>query len=139
MPTYVFKCENGHVFEEFLRLADYDDPQTCQCGLVGKRQIVATMIRPDIASWDRYISPASGKLITSYKDRRADMEATGCVDYEPSLTEGTKKRIAADDAKMDKAVEETVERHINTLDSRSKEQLGNEMERLDIDVVRQSV
>ena len=125
MPTYVLKCENGHQFDKYLPLKEYNDIQLCECGANAKRIMVPTMLSPDIANWDRYISPASGKLITSYKDRREDMKRTGCVDYEPSLKkeEATNKQEAA----LEKAIDETVDREIGKMSSSQLEKLGSEL------------
>lgn len=139
MPVYVFRCEKGHKFDRFLKLEDYDTPQVCDCGCRAERQIVATMIRPDIPNWDRYVSPATGKLITSYKERREDMKASGCVDYEPSLTNETKKSISQQEAYLDKAIEETVDMEFEKMDSRKKEQLESELKHMDIEVTREAV
>lgn len=45
------------------------------------------MMRADIQPWDAYQSPATGKLITSYAQRRADMKAAGCRDWEGMANE----------------------------------------------------
>lgn len=44
-------------------------------------------MRPDIAPWDAYESPATGKAITSYAQRREDMKASGCRDWEGKAAE----------------------------------------------------
>ena len=128
MPIYTYTCENGHQFDRFLRLADYKKPQTCDCGLEAKRKIMPTMVNCDIQPWDHYISPASGKLITSYKERRADMAETGCVDYEPSLTRDVTKHMHVEDEKLEKRMDETVEKTIAGWDNRKREKLANELE-----------
>lgn len=110
-----------------MKLAHYRDPQECDCGQMGKRKIVATMISPDMQPWDRFISPASGKPITSYKDRDEDMKRNGCVDYEPSLRTNSTKYMEAEDAKLEKKVDATVEETISKMDSRKREKLANEL------------
>lgn len=139
MPVYVFKCSNGHTFDEYRRLAEYDAPCTCKCGADAERQIVPTMLNMDMPNWERYISPTTGKLITSYKERRADMAESNCVDYEPSMKNYQAKMAQENENKLMKAVEETVEREIEAMPSHKKELLSNEIEDLDIDFVRQTV
>ena len=136
MPIYVHECKNGHRFDVFLKIADYDTPQTCECGSPSHRVIVPTMISCDIAPWDAYVSPASGKLITSYKDRRADMEATGCVDYDPGMKTVQKNSIKQADEKLDKMVDETVEKEFEAMPSSKKEKLENELKYLTTEYTR---
>ena len=68
------------------------------------------MMRADIAPWDAYESPATGKLITSYAERREDMKASGCRDWEGQDTERREagKRKAEDEAKLDASIDATV-------------------------------
>lgn len=137
MPIYVQECPQGHEFDVFLHLADYNTPQTCQCGLLAKRKIVPTMIRCDIAPWDAYESPSSGKLITSYKERREDMVRTDCVDYEPSLKKQQKKTQKESELKLEKAMDDTVEEAIEKMPTAKREKLSNELvSGADINLIR---
>jgi len=77
--------------------------------------------------WDRYVSPASGKVITSYKERRQDMAETGCVDYEPSMRKNITQHMETEDAKLEKAMDETVEGEIEKMPARKKEKLAEEL------------
>jgi putative FmdB family regulatory protein len=133
MPIYEFLCDSGHKFDRFLKLKDYDQPQTCECGRPADKQLSAPMVHVDFPA---YVSPASGKYITSRAERRADMKATGCVDYEPSLKAEQEKRYAAEDAALDKKVEEHVEREIINMPVEKREKLAAEVEHLDITVTR---
>jgi len=127
MPVYVHKCLNGHQFDIFKKMEDYNDPDVCKCGAESKRITVPTMLSPDIQPWDAYVSPATGKYITSYKDRRKDMEESGCVDYEPSLRTNSKSVIEQEEAKLEKELDATVEKTIEEMPSEKKEKLYNEM------------
>lgn len=136
MPIYVYKCENGHEFDVYKKIKDIDKKVVCECGQAAKRKIVPTMINCDIQPWDRYISPASGKLITSYKERREDMKAMGCVDYDPGMKTDYQKRIKNDDLALDKAIDQTVEMEIEKMPSHKKEKLENELKHSDIEYTR---
>ncbi len=127
MPIYVYQCEDGHQFDIYLKIKDLDQKQICKCGKEAKRKIVPTMLNCDIQPWDHYISPASGKLITSYKERREDMAATGCVDYDPGVKTDYQKRIKDGDSKLDKAIDQTVEQEFEKMPSQKKERLANEL------------
>jgi len=137
MPFYCYKCLDGHEFERFLKLDDYDQPQVCDCGKKSKKVIKPTMLNCDIAPWDAYISPASGKLITSYKDRDRDMRDTGCVDYDPGMKDYQKKMIAEQDKKIDDAVDKTVEIEFDKMPAHKREKLANELVVSDIEYTRQ--
>jgi len=127
MPIYTYECKEGHRFDRFLKLADYKDPQTCDCGAEADKKIVPTMINCDMQPWDSYISPATGRLITSYKDRKKDMQDSGCVDYEPSLRKHVEKEADAADAKLEKKIDETVEKEIHAMPARKREKLEREL------------
>lgn len=136
MPVYVFSCDNGHRFDRFLPLDEYDTPQTCDCGAEAHRKIVPTMLNCDIAPWDAYISPATGKPITSYKERREDMARSGCVDYDEGMKRDQKAMIKQGDDALDKAIDQTVEKEISKMDAHKKERLYNEMQHNDLSYER---
>lgn len=96
----------------------------------------APMLNCDIQPWDAYISPTTGKAVTSYAQRREDMKASGCVDYEPSLIEHQQKRYQEEDRLLDKKVEEHVEETIALMPTQKQEQLGRELEAFDIDITK---
>lgn len=54
MPLYDFSCVQGHRFERIVPLAQFDDPQHCECGAGASRVICAPAIRSD------YITPIMG-------------------------------------------------------------------------------
>ena len=67
-------------------------------------------MRADIAPWDAFVSPATGKTISSYAQRREDMKASGCRDYEgrKSESENAARLKGYDDAKLDAKIDTTV-------------------------------
>lgn len=136
MPLYDYECQDGHKFDRFLSLKDYKEPQTCDCGKPAKKLITPTMLNCDIQPWDSYISPASGDLITSYKDRRRDMEKTGCVDYDPGMKTDQEAAVKREDAKLDKLVDETVEKEFDAMPVRKKEKLETELKHSELEYTR---
>jgi len=127
MPLYTYECSNGHIFDRILKLKDYQQSQTCKCGLPAKRKIMPTMVNCDMQPWDRYISPVSGKPITSYKERREDMKSHDCVDYEPSMVKHQTNHMNDEEAKLEKAMDETVEKEILAMPLKKKEKLAAEL------------
>lgn len=134
MPIYEFKCNNGHLFDRFLKLANYNDPQTCECGAAS----VKLLSRPAIhADFPPYESPVTGKMITSRRERREDLARSGCVEYEPSMLQESERKRAAEDAALEKKIDEHVEAEIINMDARTREKLVSELQSgVDVEVVR---
>lgn len=133
-PVYEHLCANGHKFDRYLKLAELDQPQTCECGSAAKRLISAPFVHVDFPA---YQSPSSGKWITSRTERREDLKATNCVEYEPSMKQEMEKRHQAEDAALEKKIDEHVEKEIYSMDAKTRDKLVGELQGgLDVDVVR---
>lgn len=100
-------CGTHHTYVR--RAADYLDTPVCCGQKTEKRIFTAPSARMDMAPWDAFESPATGRMITSYAQRREDMKTSGCRDWDGLESE---KRYAADqkrqndqtmDAKLDHA------------------------------------
>jgi len=125
MPIYAHACPNGHRFDLFLKLADLDDIQTCNCGQKAQRQISAPAFQVDFPA---YISPTSGKLISSRTQRKEDLKASNCVEYEPSMKEEKDRRVREDELKLDKKIDEHVEKTIFEMPADKRDKLVSELE-----------
>jgi putative FmdB family regulatory protein len=136
MPLYEMLCQNGHKFDRFIKLSNIDEPQTCECNAQAHRVISACMFSIDATNFPAYQSPTTGRIITSKTQRREDITASGCVDYEPSLIEHQAKRVAREDAELDKKVDEHIEKTIYEMPAAKKERLAAEIEHFDVDVAR---
>lgn len=136
MPLYELTCDNGHKFDRFIKLANLDEPQTCECNAQARRVISACMFSIDATNFPAYQSPTTGRYITSKTQRREDMAASDCVDYEPSLVAEQQKRIEREDAEIDRKVDEHVEKTIYEMPIEKKERLVAEVEHFDVDVTR---
>lgn len=93
MPIYTARCNQCNQVHEYVRsVGNYLDTPVC-CSLKTEKVVLyAPSVRCDIAPWESYISPSSGKLVTSHSERREDMKSTGCRDWEGLEVE---KRIAS--------------------------------------------
>lgn len=104
------KC--GTRYEYIRKSEDYLDTPECCGEKTEKRLFSSPMMKMDIQPWDAYESPATGKMITSYKQRREDMKASGCRDYEGFESESRqanrvrKYQEEESDKKLDKVVNE---------------------------------
>lgn len=136
MPLYELTCSNGHKFDRFIKLANLDDPQTCECNAKATRVISPCMFSIDATNFPAYQSPTTGRVISSKTQRREDMAASGCVDYEPSMIAHQAKRIEREDAELDKKVDEHVEKTIYEMPVEKREKLAAEVDHLEVDLVR---
>ena len=111
MPTYQAVCMECSAYIEYIRTVATRHDTPHHCGVkTDKRLFTAPMMRPDIAPWDAFVSPATGKTISSYAQRREDMKASGCRDYEgrKSESENAARLKGYDDAKLDAQIDTTV-------------------------------
>lgn len=93
-----------------------------------------TIIRPEFG----YESPTTGHVITNDKARREDLASSGCIEYDPEMKTDQKRRIAAEDAKLDREMDATVDKMIDTLPSDKRARLENEMASgADVEISRQ--
>lgn len=47
MPLYDFQCEEGHRFDRFVKLCDFDERQACACGEGASRLLAAPRLLSD--------------------------------------------------------------------------------------------
>lgn len=90
-------------------------------------------VSPDI----HYKSPVDGRVITTKSARLDDLARNNCVEYDPEMKTDYKRRIAESEKKLDKSVDEQVEKTISQMPSRKRERLEGELRAgLDAEVVR---
>lgn len=134
MPIYEYKCMNGHKFEKFLKMADSDEEQFCECGRPGHKQVTAARVVADYAGYE---CPITGDWIEGRAAHRENLAKHGCRVFEEGEREQAAQYAARQDAQMDAAVEATVDEFIGTLDGRAKDRLAAEMDAgLDVAYVR---
>ena len=123
MPLYDYQCpECGRVEEVFARHTDA--PPECHGPMV--RMLSACALSPDIANWDAYVSPASGKLITSKKQRLEDMRRTNTRPWEgmASETKEAQRRKAYAEQKQDAKLHDAVSRAFYALPDAKRRELS---------------
>ena len=125
MPMYEFKCDCGRRVDKFLKMADYNTPQTCDCGRVMIRQLSAPSIQPDFAP---YNCPITGRLIDGRKAHRENLARHGCRVLEAGETAQAKRAAVESERQLDKSVDETVESFVANLPTRKAEQLAAEIQ-----------
>lgn len=111
MPTYEAVCLKCGKYHTYIRkAADYLDTPFCCGAKTDKRILSAPMARPDMQPWEAYESPATGKMITSYAQRREDMKTSGCRDYEGRESEArnAQRLRQAEEAEAEKKLDDAV-------------------------------
>lgn len=124
MPLYRLECANGHGFDRFLKLAEYDTPQTCECGAKAERRIMPTMVAVDNFE---YRSPVDGRLIRGRRQRQEDLRRNNCVEYDPSMKTEYERRTAKQMQDIERQVDEHVDREIALMPARKRELLEQEL------------
>lgn len=135
MPLYEYKCSHNHSFTAFKALANYRDPVLCDAcrdtldiDNLGIKQLSAPLsIRGD--NFEPFISPASGKLISSHAERREDFKRTGTREYDPEMKKDAERFRVDKEKKLEQSVDSFIEGkmaliHNDTPDSRLKEILA---------------
>lgn len=77
--------------------------------------------------FDAYESPITGKIITSARQRAAEMKEHGCVDYEPSLKDEIDRNVRNEELALDKHVDDTVDYEIANMPAQKREKLFEEL------------
>lgn len=141
MPRYVYNCPACGQFERILSLANHSSHVSCECGGLAKQVItVPTVVIPSHMSAtgvSAYESPTTGNIITNMRERRNDLAASNCIEYDPGMKQDADRRAAEQAKALDKSVDDTVEEVFATMPSEKLERLTNELEAgADIELAR---
>lgn len=126
MPTYEWVCEKGHYFERTMSMREYDAKQQCECGAAGKR-IISVAPFAKIQGECNYTSPIDDRPITSWAQRREDLARSGCRPYDPEMKTDAERHRKHEQDKLEKSIDETVERTFEAMPAKKKEKLANEL------------
>lgn len=124
MPLHDFRCERGHVTEEFV--AQGVDQITCACYLPASKVFLTPpmgFVQADVC----YDSPIDGRPITSRQARIEDMRRNDCIEYDPEMKKDAERRIRERDAELERSVDESVDATIAAMPARKREKLEAEM------------
>lgn len=132
---YEYECKNEHRFEVVCKFSEFKPKRRCPTckSLAGIRiSAVKGFVNREV----RYDCPKTGKPITSYAQHRDNLARHGCQEYDPEMkTDAANFRKEQDD-RLDRSVDETVERQIESMPGYKRERLGKEMERASIELTR---
>lgn len=92
MPLYATLCADcGRRQDVFRTIAGRNALPPCACGGVLSRVLTAPAVSTDI---EPYISPATGKLISSRSEQREDLVRTGHFLHEPGVEKDVERNRA---------------------------------------------
>ena len=131
MPVYDFKCPEGHHFERFVKLENFDQPQLCFCGEKAQRLISAPMFTVDNTD---YPCPITGERISSRHQHEENLRKHDCRVLESGEVEANQKNREAAEAAFDKSIENSVERELSNWGSDKMEKLANELTNGNVDL-----
>jgi hypothetical protein len=124
MPLHDFRCERGHVTEEFV--AQGVDEITCACYLPATKVFLTApmaFVQPDIC----YDSPIDGRAITSKQARDEDLARSGCIPYDPEMKTDQQRRIAREEKALEDAFDKSVDEALAAMPARKREVLESEL------------
>jgi hypothetical protein len=92
MPIYRTRCTACSVVDSiYRRIADRNLLPACFCGGQLVREIEAPAVQADIPT---YLSPITGKPISSRSQRRDDLARHGKIEWEPGIHQQIARRRA---------------------------------------------
>lgn len=108
-----------------MSLAEHTPDVLCDCGGAARQMVVAFTVwsRPDIY----YTSPIDGRPITSEAARRDDLARNNCEPYDPGMKQDYQRRIKEGEERLEKGLDDTVERVFDAMPSAKKEKLAAEL------------
>jgi hypothetical protein len=112
MPFYSYCCSVCRLNESVYKKIDDRNESVLHCSAPMQRLITAPAILPDIQS---YISPASGKVINSRKQRTEDLLREGCIPNEPGLKEHIAARAESEKEKAFKPIADSIDSAVSSL------------------------
>lgn len=134
MPLYDIKCEQtGKTFERVIPLKMFEEPIICACGSPARRVISAPLFSVDQTN---YTCPVTGDYIGSKRAHEENLRKHDCRVLEPGEKEFGERRRKEADLALDRKIEATVEKEIESMGSEKREKLYNELVHTDLEVAR---
>ena len=124
MPLYNYTCPDHGEFDAFAPLAEYKLPKACNCGKLSPRGLSVPHFSVDNVG---YNCPITGEWVGSKYQHQENLAKHDCRVLEDGETQSAATRRQQDDTKLDKLVEDHVEREFESFPSAKKEQLHNEL------------
>src|SRR5258708_17940766 len=125
MPIYAYSCLGcGQRFDRYLPMALCSSLVIHDCAGVGQKIFLPPMVRGDLPGYE---SPIDGRWIEGRRARLEDLKRSGCRPYETGEKEYHERARAQENARLDAAIDQSVEREFTALPTRKKELLEQEV------------
>lgn len=106
MPYYSFRCLGGHTFDAYAKIDSRDSPRDCpKCAA----PVTRTLAAPAVRMFTPYISPVTGKEITSASARKDDLRRSGSIEWEPGIKQDLPRIRQANFEKAMAPIEATID------------------------------
>lgn len=124
MPIYRTSCEDCGAQDDIFRsIQERDNLPSCGiCGGKVARILTPTFLAPDI---EPYVSPATGEVIVSRRQRHEEMRRTGYITWEPGLDKQIAERRKENQQTLDPVVAKEVDEIVTVLNSTGKLETSN--------------
>jgi len=126
MPTYTYRCDQGHTFEHYSSLAGFQALRLCACERVAY-VLITPPLSVTVAQDVCYDSPIDGRPITSHDQRREDMKQSGCIAYDPEMKTDSLRRIQEQDTALDRSIDLHVEQAVTRMPTKQRAKLYSEV------------
>lgn len=108
MPTYTFVCAQCRKVEDVvLRVSERDNPRVCGCEEPMQRLSVYAPMLGGV-EFREYVSPATGRLISSPAQERDELARNNCVIDEPGMKQDIQRNRARSEEESDAHIERLV-------------------------------
>ena len=140
MPVYEYNCPRCGVFERVCKVENHKNKVVCNCGTLSNQIITkVTTFVPASMRWDfdPYESPSTGNIISTQKQRNADLANSGCIEWEPGMKQDKERMIATKEKDLDSKVDRSVDKALNNMSADTIESLGRGIESgLDLNITK---
>ncbi len=114
MPTYAYKCFNGHTTNLVRKIDERDAPASCWCGQDSRREEVSYFAFSGL--FKPYVSPVSGREITSRGAEVDECLRHGKIIAEPGLERDISRWGQEQREKAEASVDQAVASELKHLD-----------------------
>lgn len=127
MPTYSYKCPDGHTTLVMVPVSMYQPIVPCGTCEDQAERVFTAPVLVKVAQDVHYESPITGQPIRSHAARKEDMARHGCVEYDPEMKRDYERRREESMQQFEAGIEQTVTEEIAKMPSEKKARLAREV------------
>ena len=127
MPTYSYRCPDGHTTLMMVPVSMYQPTVPCGTCVELAERIFTAPILVKVAQDVHYTSPITGEPIQSHMARREDMARNGCIEYDPEMKKDVDRKREESMQQLEAGIEQTVYEEIAKMPSAKRAKLASEV------------